>query len=444
MLPGMQLALVVQIAYAFGVGLLIGLERSMGGIAPEVPQAGSPVAEGGPPADGADDASEGPEHLGVRTFSALSLVGFTLALASERMPGFAAAAGAGLLGLIVVMYIRTSTTSLGITTEVAAVAAVGLGALCRSDAQAAGVLALLLTVILASKRFTWSTVRKLRRVELTDTLKFLVVIMIALPMLPNRALDPLGVFNPYKVGFLVILTSGIGFVGYFLTRILGTQRGLGLTGVLGGLTSSTAVTAAMSAQAKESPALTAICAFSTVAANATSFARVLLVVTVLDSQLARRLVWSVGGMALTGICASVLLWVLAAKARPGDGQSEVNHKNPFSVAPALKFAVFFVGILFVAKLAKLYLGDQGVYLAAAVSGLADVDAITMSICEQTQDGSLVRKVGAIGITIAVVSNSVVKSTMAFTVGGARFGRIVGGCLGLATLVGLSVAFLVPA
>jgi uncharacterized membrane protein (DUF4010 family) len=318
--------------------------------------------------------------------------------------------------------------------------------LCYYHPHAAGVLALLVTVLLASKRFTHETIRKMRRVELTDTLKFLVIILIVLPLLPNRALDPYGAFNPYKVGLLVVLISGISFVGYFLTRILGARKGLGLTGVLGGLTSSTAVTAAMAAEAKKVPGLRTICAFSTVAANATMFARVLVVVAVLDRLLVRRLAWSVGSMALVAAIASLVLWLLASKKlRSTEAQGEegrVKLKNPFSIGPALKFAAFFVGILFVAKLANLHFGDRGLFAAAGLSGLADVDAITLSIAEQTHAAALARKVGAIAITIAVVSNSFVKTIIAIYSGGWRFGWVVGLCLFLATGVGLLLAFLI--
>jgi uncharacterized membrane protein (DUF4010 family) len=282
----------------------------------------------------------------------------------------------------------------------------------------------------------------MRRVELTDTLKFLVVILIVLPLLPAEALDPYGAFNPHKVGILVVLISGIGFVGYFLTRILGAQKGIGLTGVLGGLTSSTAVTAAMAAEAKASPQLRPICAFSTLAANATMFCRVLVVVALLDVTLARRLAWSVGGMAVAaGFCA-IYLWVAASRAGESHSGAKVPLKNPFSVGPAIKFALFFVGILFVAKLAKLHFGDSGLFAAAGLSGLADVDAITLSISEATRDGFLARDTGAIAITIAVVSNGVVKSIIAISTGGWKFGRMIAISLGIATVVGLGAAFLV--
>lgn len=423
----MHMEVFIQLAYALGIGVLIGLERTLGS-----DDSGEESTEA--------DVKGGGDLPGVRTFAVLSLIGFAAALVSETSPLVGPVAVLAVTALVIAMYFRCPHFGAGITTEAAAIGVCWLGMLCRTNPQAAGVIALVLTVMLASKRFTHRTVSKVRRVELTDTLKFLVIILIVLPLLPNRALDPYGAFNPHKVGLLVVLISGIGFVGYFLTRILGAQKGLGLTGIVGGLTSSTAVTAAMAAEAKQQPNLRSICAFSTVAANATMFVRVLVVVAVLDRLLVMRLAWSVGAMALVAALAAVILWFSASKSEALErGPSEVTLTNPFSIGPALKFAAFFVVILFVAKLAKLYLGDQGLYAAAALSGLADVDAITLSVAEQCGGGSLSREVGALAITIAVVSNSVVKTGIAVYSGGWAFGRLVGLCLGAATVVGLMVA-----
>ncbi len=423
----MQTEFFIQIAYALGIGVLIGLERTLGSVHNEGQSA-------------ADDLKVEADLPGVRTFAVLSLIGFAAALVSETTPLVGPVAVLAVTALVVAMYFRCPHFGAGITTEAAAIGVCWLGMLCRSNPQAAGVIALVLTVMLASKRFTHRTVSQVRRVELTDTLKFLVVILIVLPLLPNRALDPYEAFNPHKVGLLVVLISGISFVGYFLTRILGAQKGLGLTGIVGGLTSSTAVTAAMALEAKQRPTLGSICAFSTVAANATMFARVLVVVAVLDRALVLRLVWPVGAMALVAGLAAVILWLSASKSEAaGRGPSEVSLTNPFSIGPALKFAAFFVVILFVAKLAKLWFGDHGLYAAAALSGLADVDAITLSVAEQCKAGGLLRDVGALAITIAVVSNSVVKTGIAIYSGGWAFGRLVGLSLGAATVVGLVVA-----
>ncbi len=466
-LRSMKHELFIQLAYALGIGVLMGLERTMAeprsgdeGEGEEGEWGEGEEGEGGEgEGEGEGEGGQGQgrgqgqgfvddddmDSPGVRTFSVISLVGFGAALVGDKVPYLPPVALAGVFVLVVAMYVRATQFGVGITTEAALIGTCVLGMLCHHNTQAAAIIALVVTVLLASKRFTHQTVSKMRWIELRDTLKFLVVILIVLPLLPDRALDPYGAFNPYKVGFLVVLISGISFVGYFLTRILGAQKGLGLTGVLGGLTSSTAVTAAMSAEARENPHLRSICAFSTVAANATMFARVLVVVAVLDRALVMKLAWAIGAMSVVAILASLVLWLRASKAQrsPGEQSSgKVKLKNPFSLGPALKFGAFFVGILFVAKLAKQYLGDRGLYAAAAVSGLADVDAITLMIAEQTRQEAMALNVGAIGITIAVVSNSVVKTGIAIYSGGWQFGRLIALCLGLATAAGLITVFMI--
>jgi uncharacterized membrane protein (DUF4010 family) len=430
----------LEIIYALGIGVLIGLERSI-----KPAHAASALHKKNTSEEERQAFEFSDTFLGVRTFSILSLGGFTAALIGSEYPYVAPVLVAGLILFIAAMYMRSSEDDPGITTEIAAVVCCGLGMLCYIEPNAAGVLALLVTVLLALKRFLYKAVTKLKRVELTDTLKFLAIILIVLPLLPNKGIDPWGAFNPYKVMFLVILISGISFVGYFLTKFLGVEKGLGLTGLLGGLTSSTAVTAAMATQAKQSPLLLQPCAFATVIANATMFGRVLVVVAVLDWPLMLKLLWSIGAMTLAAGLAAIVLWVRLTRQKTtnDEGASEViSLSNPFSLGPAIKFALFFVGILFVAKFAKMYLGDKGLYLASLVSGLADVDAITLSITEQTKSGQLSRVVGAMGVTIAVVSNSVVKSCIAVYSGGWRFGAVVGAILLGATGIGLGVLMVI--
>ena len=477
-----------EVAYALGVGVLIGLERSFGASLPDAGAEAEPGESESPDVTGADappveepsadergghqhstdepapdepssvadaPATEstrgeatgelGAEYIGIRTFAVLSLVGYGAALAGDQITLLPAAVLLGIALLVVGMYFRATHQGLGITTEIAAIGVCSLGMLCHSQPQAAAVIALLVTVLLASKRFTHRTVARMRRIELTDTLKFLVIILIVLPLLPNRTLDPYDAFNPYKVGLLVVLISGIGYVGYFLTRILGAQRGLALTGIIGGLTSSTAVTAAMAQKAKEEPEWRLACVAATLAANATMFARVLVVVALLDVELMKRLAWSVGGMAITTALATALMWFYASRSASSGGggkSSKMKLKNPFSLGPAVKFAVFFVFILFVLKLARVYLGDQGLWLAAALSGLADVDAITLSLSEQAHGGEIAHRVAAIAITVAVVSNSITKTGISISTGGWKFGRIIAASLGAATVVGLVAAVIV--
>jgi uncharacterized membrane protein (DUF4010 family) len=433
-----ETALLVELAYAVGVGALVGLERSLGVLLDD-PEPSENATD--PPPAPASKLDLG-EQLGARTFVVLSLLGYVGALLGDVSLALAVAAWALGGALVIAMYFRAQA-GLGVTTEGAAIATAGLGALCHHRPAMAGVLALVLTVVLSSKRFTHATIRKMRRIELTDTLKFLAIVLIVLPLLPDRALDPYRVLNPYKIGVLVVLISGISFAGYFLTRILGARRGLGLTGLVGGLTSSTAVTAAMAAQARERPEFASACVFATVIANATMFGRVLFVVTLLDRPLALRLAWSIGAMAVTALIAiAVLYWRSRGQTAEREPQ-ELPLKNPFSLGPALKFAAFFVGILWLLRLSQAYLGDQGLFAAAALSGLADVDAITLSLSEKVRDALVERRVAAIAITIAVVSNSLTKTGLAFYSGGAAYGRLVGACLGTATVAGLVAAFVAP-
>ena len=433
----------IQMAYATGIGVLIGLERAM--VHQEMEETHKEEETNSiEKQESSVEIKEGTDTLlGVRTFAILSLIGFVASLLGETYPIIVPLTLVSVSALVIAMYIRASDWGKGITTEAVAIGVCVLGMLCHHNMQIAGVVGLIFTILLHSKRWTNHLLSQIRNVELTDTLKFLVIILILLPLMPNKALDPYGVFNPYKIIFLVILISGISYVGYFLTRILGTERGLGITGLIGGLTSSTAVTAAMSLQAKENPHLRWICAFSTVAANATMFTRVLVVVAILEQALALQLAWSIGAMALVALIGSIVLWFVSKKQiQTEQGKQKLPIKNPFSLGPALKFAGFFVFILVVAKVAKIYLGDQGLYLASAVSGLADVDAITLTIAEQSKQETLARNIGAIAITIAVVSNSIVKSGIAIYSGGWNFGWIVASVLLLSTSAGLAVAFFV--
>ena len=428
--------IILKIVYALGIGVLIGLERSL---IPKLKEACDPEESG------TQALPELPDTLlGVRTFSILSLGGFSAALVGSVMPTVATVIIAGLVLTIIAMYFHIGHQDPGITTEISAIVCCGLGFLCHTHSHEAGVLALLITILLALKRMMPRILLRLKRVELTDTLKFLAIILIALPLLPNRALDPYGAFNPYKVMFLVILISGISFVGYFLTKFLGAERGLGLTGLFGGLTSSTAVTAAMANQARQTPSIINACAFATIIANATMFGRVLVVTAILDWTLMTRLAWSIGTMTAAACLAVAVFWMRSKKDTPRDGNAskEISLKNPFSLGPAVKFALFFVGILFAAKIAKIYLGDNGIYLASLVSGLADVDAITLSIIEQVKNAQLMHGVGAIGISIAVVANSIVKSGIAVYSGGWKFGLRVGAILMGATIAGLAVLMVV--
>ena len=425
--PGEHL---LPLAYALGVGLLIGLERSLG-------QSLNPDPRNSRPGlfEGEEESRDSGEFIGLRTFTMLSLTGYTAGLLSPPWAGAVVVAGVCLL--VVVMYHHTVSIGPGITTEVAAIGTCLLGLLCHSHPQLAGVLAVLVTALLTSKGLAQRTIRKMRRVELTDTLKFLVMILIILPLLPDRTVDPWQVINPWQVGFLVTLVSGISFVGYFLDRILGPRKGLGLTGLVAGLSSSTALTASMAALARSRPGLNQIYVFAILTANAVTFLRVLLVVLIINPALAALLARSLGTMAVVATLCAAVFWKQAGRIDEKNGTAEnTMPNNPFSMGPALKFAAFFMVILFVARFSNEYYGIRGLYGAAAFSGLADVDAMTLSLAKDAGGSFLPLPVAATGITIAVVSNNLTKAVLSLVNGGMACGLRVSVCLTLATLTGL--------
>ncbi len=218
-------------AIAVGIGLFIGLEREHRDI----------------------EVSHGKEHgetvLGVRTFALVSLTGWLCALLGTRLPWLPVAGVIGTSALFAVGHVRDGESGRGLTTEIAAVATFLLGMLVHTHRSLAVALGLVTMLLLLSKPWFGAWVPRLRRMDLTATLQLLIVLAIGLPLLPNEPIDPWHVLAPRKIGWFITLIAGMSYVGYVLNRILGPERSAGLTGLVGGLASSTAVTAAMVASA---------------------------------------------------------------------------------------------------------------------------------------------------------------------------------------------------
>src|SRR5215510_4596333 len=228
----------IEALIAIGIGLFVGLEREH-----------RHVDEGEP---------EVHTVLGVRTFALFALLGWLVAAFGGPWPWLAPATLAIVGALIMAQYLREEGQKrLGLTTEVAALVVFVLGMVVHFEELFAVALALTTTLLLISKPWVRSLVPALRRVELTSTLQLAILLAIVLPLLPTEPVDPWGVLPPRKIGLFVVLVAGIGFVGYVLSRVLGASRAAGVTGAVGGLVSSTALTAAMARQASSSPALVA-------------------------------------------------------------------------------------------------------------------------------------------------------------------------------------------
>jgi uncharacterized membrane protein (DUF4010 family) len=219
---------------------------------------------------------------------------------------------------------------------------------------------------------------------------------------------------------MVALIAGISFSGYVAIRLLGPRRGLGVTGFIGGLVSSTAVTLTFSGRAREAPALRTACALAVVLASSIMFPRILVVVAVVNAALLPLVAPPIAAMGIAGLVASWILWRHSERT---ERSPDIEFRNPFELSSAIKLALVFVAVLLGAKAATVYFGDKGSYIAGVLGGTTDVDAVTLSMASLAR-GGLSEKVAATTIYLGSVSNTLVKAGMAIVVGGWDFGRLV--------------------
>jgi uncharacterized membrane protein (DUF4010 family) len=360
----------------------------------------------------------GEKVAGVRTFALITVLGTTLAHLSQDYP-YLIVAGAAAFGFLVIAgYWKIGMVDVGITTEVASILAFLLGILCYRDTGLTVILTILVGFILAIKKSAHSLIKKISEEEMLDILKFAIIALVILPILPREPIDPLNVLNPYNLWLLVVFISGIGFVGYFLIRIFGAQSGTGLTGILGGLVSSTAVTVNMSHRSRETSSILFPALFAATVANSMMFLRILVEILVVNKDLILELYIPMLAMMGTGLVATVYFWM---KKTPQ--KIDIELQDPFTLVPALKFGVFFALILLVSKVASLYLGEAGIYATSIFSGLADVDALTLSIATLAKT-EVSKRVAVDAIILAAISNTITKTGIAVLFGSSEFKKFM--------------------
>ncbi len=422
MLPVWLPAPLIDAAIAIGIGLFIGLER-----------------------EHRDAETKSPDHetlMGVRTFALLALFGWLAGAFTATSAWIPVAALLAAGGLIAVGARAPGLESRGLTTEVAALATFLLGMFVHHDRLLAIAIALAVMLLLISKPWFRSLVPKLQRMDLTSTLQLAVLLAIVLPILPTEARDPWGVLSPRRLGVFVALIAGISYVGYVLHRSLGGQRGAGLTGLVGGLASSTAVTAAMAQQARLADAMVGPGQLATMLASLVMAVRVVVVAALIDRRVALAMAGPVGALALGLLVGSAWRWRTLKKGPAA--KTDVTLKNPFSILPALKWGVMLAGILVLSAVMKQWLGTAGLLATAAVSGLMDVDAINLAATRDSAADAISPAIAALAVMIAVGSNMAVKTGIAFFGGGRAYGTPVAVVFGSATAAGLAIAIALSA
>ncbi len=399
-----QAALFYRFGVALFIGILIGLER-----------------------EHAVEDRDRQLFAGVRTFALIALVGCTSALLSDIImsPWPLVAATAGIGGLTITAYFVLSRRGdIGGTTEVAAILTFLCGALAywqyTSLATAIGVTA---AVLLSLKWPMHNFAQQLGREDVYATLKFATIAAIILPILPNQSFGPppFDALNPYRIWLMVVFISGISFAGYVLMKVVNPSHGIGLTGLLGGFVSSTAVTLSFTHRSRENDNLAGPLALAITIAWGIMFVRVMGQLAVLNLALLRAawLPLTVAAIALVAYCA-YLYW-----RRTGEDGEEVDLANPFSLRPALTFGALYALVLLISRAGEIYFGESGLYVSSILAGLVDVNAITISMAELSgRSGDIEVPTAANAVILAVISNTVAKTVFVMISGSNRLRALI--------------------
>jgi len=408
-----------QLAVAVAIGLLVGVERGWKG----------------------REAEEGEREIGLRTLALVGLVGGLAGLLGSEFGGLSI--GLMFIGLAILLGLvyrikADQRDDIGLTTEIAALATFLLAALSGLGHMAiASAGAVVMVILLGYKGQLHGWLRALKRAELTAGFKLLLISVVFLPLLPDRGFGPWQALNPYTIWWMVVLIAALSFVGYFAVRIAGPRAGTIFTAAFGGLASSTATTLNLARLARRKHTGMRLLAGGILLACGTMFPRMVLVATIVHAPLFLPLLWPALAMAL--LTYGPALWLLR-KSHDVDEAEDLLPGNPLELTSALSFGGLLALVMLLGKALTEWAGDAGVYALAAASGVADVDAITLSLSAMSGEELAVRTV-ALAIVVAASVNSLAKTVMAGFVGGRDLGLKVGLPLGVAVAAGLAVAAL---
>ncbi|MBU1188960.1 MAG: MgtC/SapB family protein [Gammaproteobacteria bacterium] len=411
-----DLSALYHLAVALAIGLLIGAERGWN----------------------KRDVGEGHRIAGLRTYGLLGLLGGVGGLlASQLGVVLTGLMFIGIAGVLVTVYAVNlrQRDDVGITSMVAALLTWLLGVVAgNGQLVIAAASAVVMALLLSYKTLLHGWLAKLQAAELKAGLKLLLISVVMLPLLPDRGYGPWQALNPYQLWWMVVLIAAISFVGYFAMRIGGARRGLMFTGLAAGLASSTALTLHFSRLARLQQQAGRALSAGILLGSGTMFPRMLLVAGIVHMPLLQTL-WlpALSMMLIIFIAAAVVLW----QADIPKHDLHENLSNPLELRVALLFGLLLALVMLLGKALRERLGDAGIWALAAASGMADVDAITLSLAQMSkQDLALALATG--GITVAAAVNTLVKAGMASIIGGKVLLLHAGLPMLLAALTGLVI------
>ncbi len=379
-----------KIAIVILIGLLVGIERERG----KKPSAKT--------------------FAGVRTYPLISILGFLSAFIASFTTYIVYAAVFFIFGLLVIIsyYFSSKTGGIGGTSEITHFIVYLLGSLVFWNyVLLAGAVAVVLVTFLTFKSEFRALAGKVENEDIFAAIKFAIITIIILPLLPDQTYGPFDVLNPRKIWYMVVLISTISFVGFILFKLIGANKGIFLLSVLGGIASSTATTTSFAGQSKNMPHLSRNLAAGSVLASSIMFPRILVILGVLNFEFAESLIVPVTIFTIVGLIVSRMIW-----SRKGAMVAQdIELQNPFRVLFAIKFGILFGIILFVSAAANQYFGHEGIYYTSFFAGIADLDAIALSLVDMVEK-TIPIDVASNAIIIAFGMNTLVKAVIASTMG----------------------------
>ncbi|MBQ4914593.1 MgtC/SapB family protein [Maribacter sp. MMG018] len=401
---------ILGILISMGIGLIIGLEREY-------------------------DRLKGQGFAGIRTFPIVAILGFTLENLTDKFTVWLLIIGLAAFILLLALnpiYRKQEEYSQGLTTNLALIATFILGVMVSAEYYRDAVATSVIVVTLLSLKTTFrSVISNITSEELFAFIKFSIIALLILPFLPNKNYGPNDLLNPFEIGSIVVIVSFLNFIGYFLVKFVGSKRGILLTAILGGLISSTAVAWSYASRSEESPELSKKYAAGIVIASAIMFPRLALLIYIFNSSLLTYL--ALPFSLLTIICLVVSLILIQRDSKETD--TNIKLGNPLNILSAIGFGAIYIIILFAVFYSNQFFGESGLYYSALISGLADTDAITISMAKFSLDSDKIKTASSV-IIAAVLSNMLVKLGISVFKGSKTTAKFVGYSFGAIIVVGI--------
>ena len=401
---------ILGVLISMGIGLILGLEREY-------------------------DKLKDQGFAGIRTFPIVAILGFSLGNLTEKFTPWLLIVSLGAFILFLAFnhfFQKQEEYGKGLTTNLALIATFVLGVMVSAqyyrDAVATAVI--IVTLLSLKTRFRM-VISNITSEELFAFIKFSIIALLILPFLPNKTYGPNDLLNPFEIGSIIVIVSFLNFIGYLLVKYVGSKKGILLTAILGGLISSTAVTWSYASRSVESSELSRKYAAGIIIASAIMFPRLALLAYIFNNALLTYL--ALPFCVFTLVCLVVSLLLIKRDTNKPD--TNIKLGNPMNLLNAIGFGVIYIVILFAVFYSNEFFGESGLYYSALIAGLADTDAITISMAKFSLDGEKL-KVASSVIIAAIMSNMLVKLGITIFKGSKTAGKFVGYTFGGVILIGI--------